>query len=69
MQPNVTTVSEAAEKKNCGRNTIYRAVERGELNTAEVGKQRMILLDEHFEAFTPKNVGARAARQTSGSGE
>jgi excisionase family DNA binding protein len=63
MQPNVTTVSEAAEKKNCGRNTIYRAVERGELNTAEVGKQRMILLDDAFERFEPMNRGARVARQ------
>lgn len=65
MQPNVTTISEAAERKSCGRNTIYRAIDRGALNTAEVGKQPVVLLDEAFEEFEPMNVGARAARQQS----
>ena len=64
MQPNVTTISEAAQRKNCGRNTIYRAIDRGALNTAEVGKQPVVLLDEAFEAFEPQNVGFRRQRQS-----
>jgi len=62
MQPNVLPISTAAEEKNCGRNTIYRAVEDGRLNTAEVGKRDMILRDEKYRAFTPKNTGFRRQR-------
>ena len=63
MQPNVTTFTAAAEEKNCGRATLYRAADDGRLNTAEVGGTRMILLDDAFEEFEPMNRGARAARQ------
>ena len=64
MQPNVTTFSEAAEEKSCGRATLYRAVEDGRLNTAEVGKRDMILRDEKYRAFTPKNTGFRRRKQS-----
>ena len=63
MQPNVTTFSEAAEEKNCGRTTIWRAVKDGRLNTAKVGNRDMILRDETFRQFEPRNTGRRAARQ------
>jgi excisionase family DNA binding protein len=62
MQPNVTTFTEAAEEKNCGRATLYRAVEEGRLNTAKVGQRDMILRDEKYQQFEPHNTGTRAAR-------
>jgi hypothetical protein len=64
MQPNVTTFSEAAEEKDCGRNAIYRAVDRGDLDTAEVGNRRMVLRNEKYEQFAPKNVGFRRRKQS-----
>jgi len=63
VEPNVTSFSAAAKEKNCGRNTLYRAADRGQINTAQVGGRRMILLDDAFERFEPMNRGARAARQ------
>ena len=68
MQPNVTTFSEAAEEKNCGRATLYRAVRDGRLNTAEVGKRDMILRDEKYKVFEPRLTGARAARKKNEEG-
>lgn len=68
MQPNVTTFSEAAEEKDCGRTTIWRAVKDGRLNTAPVGNRDMILRDETFDQFEPRNTGRRAARQQKGEG-
>ena len=69
MQPNVTTFSVAAEEKNCGRTTIYRAVRDGRLDTAEVGNRDMILRNEKYEQFEPRNTGRRAARQKSSTDE
>ena len=68
MKPNVTTFSVAAEEKGCGRATIYRAVEDGRLNTAKIGKRNMILRDEKYEQFTPKNTGFRKQKQANNDG-
>lgn len=59
MEANVTTISEAANKKDCGRNAIYRAIERGDLHTTEVGKQDMVLLDAAFNEWQPVVTGFR----------
>lgn len=69
MQPNVLPFSTAAEEKNCGRTTIYRAVRDGRLDTAEVGKREMIVRNEKYRKFTPKNVGARAVRRKSNTSD
>ena len=63
MQPNVLPISTAAEEKSCGRNTIYRAIDDGRLDTAEVGNRRMVLRNKKYRAFTPKNTGFRMQKQ------
>lgn len=65
MEPNVITFSAAAEEKGCGRNTLYRAARRGEIDTADVGGVRMILLDEAFAEWAPQEVGGRIHRNRS----
>jgi hypothetical protein len=64
MQPNVLPISTAAEEKSCGRTTIYRAIRNGDLDTAEVGKRDMVLRNEKYEQFAPKNVGFRRRKQS-----
>lgn len=56
------TFTEAAEAKNCGRNTLYRAVDDGRLNAVKVGDRKMLVTDEKYEAFEPKETGARVHR-------
>ena len=63
------TFTDAAEVKDCGRNTLYRAADDGRINTAEIAGRNLIVRDDAFEEFEPMNKGARAARQKSGSGE
>ena len=57
------SITAAAEVKNCGRNTLYRAADDGRVNTREVAGRRLIVADEKFEQFKPQFTGARAARQ------
>lgn len=55
----VITFTDAAEDKNCGRTTLYRAADDGRLNTVEVGNRRMLVMDEKYEAFEPEWRGRR----------
>jgi len=56
-------VSEAARRKGCSTQTIYNALERGDLN--EVGfpgsSTRLVAVDEAFESWAPAETGRRAA--------
>lgn len=61
------TFTEAAEDKNCGRNTLYRAVDDGRLNAVTVGDRKMLIQDEEYEAFVPKETGARVHRNRGSS--
>lgn len=56
------TFTEAAEDKDCGRNTLYRAVDDGRLNAVKVGDRKMLVMDEKYRQFQPKWTGARARR-------
>lgn len=58
----VISFTDAARVKQCGRNTLYRAVEDGRLNDIEVGRRRMIVKDEKWNAFEPESVGLRAQK-------
>lgn len=55
----IISFSEAAEEKGCGRNTLYRAANDGRLNETKVGGRRMLIRDEAYESFAPKETGAR----------
>lgn len=61
-EPNVTTISEAAKEKRCVRQTIYSAIERGDLNTTQIGKMRMVLKDAQYDAFEVRETGGRTHR-------
>jgi hypothetical protein len=55
--------TDAARLKDCGRNTLYRAADRGQINTVEVSGRKMIVRDEAFASFEPKWTGARARNE------
>lgn len=59
----VLSFTEAAEIKDCGRNTLYRAADDGRISTVEVGGRRMIVQDEDWEQFEPELTGHRARQQ------
>lgn len=56
------TFTDAAEEKSCGRNTLYRHANAGELNTVKVGDRKLLVKDEKYEQFEPKETGARMHR-------
>lgn len=58
----VISFTDAAQVKQCGRNTLYRAVEDGRLNDIEVGGRRMLVKDERWDTFEPEVVGLRAQK-------
>lgn len=66
-EANVVSFTQAAEEKGCGRTTLYRARDRGELNVVQVGSRGMILRDDAFENWQPKGPGR--PRQKEGSEE
>ncbi|MCS3615879.1 hypothetical protein [Salinibacter ruber] len=65
----VISFTDAAEVKQCGRNTLYRAVEDGRLNDIEVGSRRMLVEDEKWDAFEPESVGLRAQKPNNEDSE
>lgn len=58
-KPNVTPVAEAARAKGCTRQTVYNAIERGDLNGVRVGGSRLVMLDEKFDAYQVQETGGR----------
>lgn len=48
------SVRQAAEAKGCSRQTIYNAIERGDLNGSRVGTYRVVLRDDAFERWEVK---------------
>lgn len=57
--------TDAAQEKDCGRNTLYRAADRDELTTVDVSGRKMIVRDKAFRTWEPTWVGARAQDQNS----
>jgi len=55
-------VSEAARRKGCSTQTIYNALERGELNAVNFpASARLVAVDEAFREWQPKETGRRVA--------
>lgn len=52
--------TDAAREKDCGRNTLYRAANRGQLTTVEVSDRQMIVRDADYRTYKPEWTGARA---------
>lgn len=44
------TIEEFAERWSIGRNSVYNAIARGELQSVKIGKRRVITLEQE-EAF------------------
>lgn len=44
------TIDEFAERWSIGRNSVYNAITRGELQSVKIGKRRVITLEQE-EAF------------------
>lgn len=55
--------------RDCGRNTLYRAVDDGRLNAVMVGDRKMLVQDDEYEAFEPKETGARVHRNRGWSSD
>jgi len=53
------SISEAAREKDCGRITLYRAIDDGRLNAVEAGGRTMLVRDETYVDYEPKRTGAR----------
>lgn len=52
--PDVLSVPVAAEEKDCSRQTIYNALDRGALNGLRTGNTRLVIRDEAYQAFQVK---------------
>lgn len=52
--PDLLSVSQAAEIKDCHRMTIYNALDRGDLNEYRAGNTRLVVRDNAFEAWEVK---------------
>jgi hypothetical protein len=54
-------VTEAASLKDCTRQTIYNALNRGELTERTFGNIRLVVVNEAFEDWRVKDVGRRVS--------
>lgn len=54
MSENFISVRQAAEIKDCSRQTIYNALDRGDLNGFHAGGFRLVRRDGAFEAWKVK---------------
>jgi hypothetical protein len=55
------TVGTAAEKKGCSRQTIYNALDRGDLTEGSLrnSNMRLVVKDEAWEEWEPTDTGRR----------
>jgi excisionase family DNA binding protein len=61
MKPSdLLSITAAAREINCGRSTLYRAIDDGRITGVEVGGRRMIVRDDAWKEFEPNFVGRRA---------
>ena len=60
LNMDVISISCAAEQLRCSRATLYRAIDRGDINHLETGSAKVIVVDETWEQYEPKRTGARA---------
>jgi hypothetical protein len=53
--------AEAARRKGCSTQTIYNALNRGELNEVNFpgSRSRLVATDEAWRSWTPKETGRR----------
>ncbi len=58
--PELLPPSEVARLKGCTRQGVYAAMKRGKLNTYATGSRRLVIVDDTFHAWQPKNTGGRA---------
>ena len=54
-------VSEAAKRKECTRQTIYNALDRGDIVGMTFTTVRLVVVNKMFEEWEAKNVGRRAS--------
>ena len=45
VQPEALSVEAAARAAGCGKNSIYNAINAGELKSARIGRRRVIRID------------------------
>ena len=57
--PGVLAVSVAAREKGCTDQTIYNALDRGDLNGIRTGKHRLVVRDEVYETWSVMETGGR----------
>jgi excisionase family DNA binding protein len=63
MQPDdLISITSAARELECGRATLYRALDDGRLTGVEVDGRRMLVKDEAWEDYEPNFVGRRAQK-------
>jgi excisionase family DNA binding protein len=59
VEPNVLPASEAARRKGCTAQTIYNAIERGNLNAIRMGGNRLVVKDDKYAAYEVQETGGR----------
>ena len=59
-EPNVVSFTLAAREKGCSRSTVYYAVRHGQLTTVKVGSVSMIVRDDTYASYAPRETGLRS---------
>lgn len=63
------SITDAARQLQAGRATLYRALDDGRLNGVEVAGRTVIVQDEKWEAFEPKERGTRSPNYRKSDGD
>ncbi len=56
---NVIPATEAARKKRCSIQSIYNALDRGDLSEIRMGSHRLVARDPKYQRFVVKETGGR----------
>ena len=59
LKPNVIPATEAAREKGCSVQTVYNALDRGDLNGVRLGSHRLVMRDRKYSEFRVKETGGR----------
>lgn len=61
--PNVIPATEAAREKGCTAQSIYNALDRGDLTGIRMGAHRLVVRDKKYAAYQVRETGGRAHKR------
>lgn len=63
MKTDLVSVTEASKIKATTRQTIYSAIERGDIDGTEISGRTVVVCNKRWQEWQPQMIGGRVVKQ------